>query len=76
MGYYTIRLFPTSQDMTTIVTEFEKLRYKCLPMGMCASGDILQDKVEYLLDDIKGAKKCIDDILVLIKDFFTRHKKN
>ena len=25
MGYYTIRIFPASQDMTTIVTEFGKL---------------------------------------------------
>ena len=34
MGYYTIRLSPTSQDMTTIVTEFGKFRYNRPPMGM------------------------------------------
>ena len=37
MGYYNISISPTSQDMTMIVTEFGKFRYKCLPMGMCAS---------------------------------------
>ena len=33
--YYTIRLLPSSQDMTTIVNEFGKLIYNRLPMGMC-----------------------------------------
>ena len=40
MEYYTIRLSNASQDMTMIVTNFWKLRYNHLPMGMCASGDI------------------------------------
>ena len=30
MGYYNIRLSPTSQDMTTIVTEFGKFSYNHL----------------------------------------------
>ena len=32
MGYYTIRLSPARQDMTTVVNEFGKFRYNCLPM--------------------------------------------
>ena len=39
-GYYNIRLLPPNQDMITIVTKSGKLRYNCLPMGMCASGYI------------------------------------
>ena len=54
--YYTIRLSPTSQDMTTIVTEFGKFKYNRLPMGMCALGDILQAIVDELLGDIEGVK--------------------
>ena len=73
MGYYTIRLSPTSQDMTTIVTEFGKFRYNRLPIGMCASGDIIQDKVDKLLGDIKGVKTYINDILVLNKDSYENH---
>ena len=57
MGYYTIRLYPASQDMKTIVSEFGKFRYNRLPMGMCASGDIFQAKVDKLLGDTKGVKK-------------------
>ena len=70
MGYYTIMISPASQDMTTVVTEFEKFRYNSLPMGMCASGDIFQSKVYKLLGDIKGVKTYIDDILFLVKDIF------
>ena len=54
--------------MTTIVTEFGKFRYNCLPMVMCASGYILQYKVDKLLSDIEVVKGYIDDILVLRKD--------
>ena len=68
MGYYTIRIFPASQDTTKIVTEFEKFRYNIIPMGMCASGDIFQYKVEKLLGDIEGIKTYIDDRLVSSKD--------
>ena len=56
--------------MTTIVTEFGKFRYNCLPMGLCNSGGIFQSKVDKLLGDIKGVKTYINDILVLGKDIF------
>ena len=68
MGYYNIRLYSSSQYMTTIVTEFGKFIYNCLPMGMCASGDRFQAKVDKLLGNIKGVKMYIDSILVLSKD--------
>ena len=72
IGYYTIRLPPASQDMATIVTEFGKFGYNRIPMGMCVSGDIFQSKVDEILYDIKGSKTYINDILVLIKDFFRK----
>ena len=65
IGYDTIRLSLASKDMTMIMTEFGKFRYNCLPMGMCASRDISQAKVDELLGDIEGVKTYIDDILVL-----------
>ena len=72
-GYYTIRIYPASQDMTAIVTEFGKFRYNRLPMGMCAYGDIFQSKVDELLGDVKGVKTYIGDIIVLGKDSFENH---
>ena len=76
MGYYTISIYPASQYMTMIVTEFGKFRYNCLPMGMCASGDIFQAKVGKLLGDIKVIKKYINDIIVLSKDSFEKSHRS
>ena len=56
-----------------IVTEFGKFRYNCLPMGMCASEDILQAKVDKLLGDIEEVKTYICDIIVLRNDYFEKH---
>ena len=68
--YYTISLSTASQDMTTIGTEFCKFSYNCLLVGMCASGDIFQAKVDNLLRDIEGVETYIGDILVLSKNSF------
>ena len=73
MGYYTIIISPAIQGMTMIVNEFGKFSYNRLPMGMCASGDIFQAKVDELLGDIEGVKTYIDDILVLSKYWFTKN---
>ena len=73
MGYYTISISPASQDVPAIVNEFGKLRYNRLPMGMCASGYIFQDKVDELLDDIEGVKTYIDNILASRKDCLKKH---
>ena len=56
MVYYIIIIFLASQYMMTIVTEFGKFGYNCLPMGMCNSVDIFQEKVDELLGDIKSVK--------------------
>ena len=60
--------------MTTIFTEFGKLRYNRLSMGICALGNIFLSKVDKLLGDIKGVKRYIDDTLVLSKYSFEKHK--
>ena len=66
MGYYTIPLAECSKDVTTIVTEIEKFRYTCLPMGMVISGDVFQSKMYNLIGDIKGVKTYIDLSLIHI----------
>ena len=52
MGYYTIGRLPDSQDMTTIVTEFGKFEYNCLPMAVCSLVDISQSKVDKVIGNI------------------------
>ena len=73
-GYSTIRIPTTIQDMKRIVTEFGKLISNRLPMGICDSRDIFQEKVYKPLSDIKGVKTYIYDILVLSKEIFSNHK--
>ena len=74
MSYYTINCLPHRQDTETIVTKFGKFRYNCIPMGMCDSGDIFQDKVYKLLCYIKCIKIYIHDISLLRKESFSKHK--
>ena len=73
MGYCVIRPSPASQDMTMIVTKFGKFIYNHLPMGICALGCIFQEKGDELLDNIDDVKTYINDILVLIKEIFSKH---
>ena len=45
MGYYHIELTPNARRLCTIVISFGKYKYCCLPMGVCTSGDIFQEKI-------------------------------
>ena len=73
MSYYTSPLAECSKDITTIVTEFGKFRYTCLPMGMVISGDVFQSKVYDLIGDIEGVRTYIDDLLCIGKGTFDEH---
>ena len=64
---------PKSCEITTIVAEFGEFRYNMVPMELCASGDILQAKVDDISSDIKGVKVYINNILVYGKGIFTQH---
>ena len=52
MVYYTLRISPYIQDMTTIFTEFGKFKYNHIPIGMCASGYIFRSNVDKIFGDI------------------------
>ena len=63
--YCAIIISPANQYMTKRVNEFWKFRYNLLPLGMSASGDIFQSKLDDLLVDTEVVKLYINDILVL-----------
>ena len=73
IGYYTMKISPESLQLTTIITYFGKFRYNRVPMGLCASGDTFQYKVEKLLGDTEGVKRYIGYIIVLSKGKFSQH---
>ena len=59
--------------MTSIFTGFSKFIYNRLHMGMCASGDTLQGKLDKICGEIEGIKTYISDILFLIKYRLYKH---
>ena len=61
-----------NKEITNIFAKFVKLRHNWLWMGMCASSDIFESKIDELLGYIEGFKLYIYNIIVLSKDVFTK----
>jgi Reverse transcriptase (RNA-dependent DNA polymerase) len=73
MGYYHIRLDPVSQLYCTIVLPWGKYEYQALPMGLCNSPDIFQEKMSELMEGLKFVRTYIDDLLVITNGSFEDH---
>ena len=56
MGYYHIELSPQSKRLCTIVLPWGKYEYQKLPMGLCKSPDIFQERMNSLLQDLLFAR--------------------
>jgi putative transposase len=64
MGYYHIVLSPFSRTLCTIVTQWGKYEYLRLPMGLCNSPDIFQERMSELMSGLDYVHAYIDDVLV------------
>ena len=53
MGYYHIRLDSESSKLCTIVLPWGKYEYLRLPMGLCNSPDIFQEKMAELMEGLE-----------------------
>ena len=73
MGYYHIELTPNSSRLCTIVLPWGKYEYLRLPMGLCNSPDIFQEKMSELMQGLEFARAYIDDLLVVSKGGFETH---
>ena len=73
MGYYTIRLDPTAQEICTIILPWGKYCYQRLPMGIAGSPDIFQEKMTDLMSQLEYVRTYIDDLLLLTKTTFNDH---
>ena len=71
MGYYYIRLSKNASNLCTIILPWGKYRYKRLPMGVSNSPDIFQQKMNDLFHGFEFIRAYIDDLLVLIKVYWT-----
>jgi hypothetical protein len=73
MGYYHIELSLHLKSLCTIVLPFGKFEYQRLPMGLCNSPDIFQEKISEIMGDLEYVRAYIDDILLLSKDTWENH---
>ena len=73
MGDYHIELTPFSKSLCTIVTPFGKYEYQRLPMGLCNSPDIFQERMYELFSDLEYVRAYIDDLLVTSVSTFEDH---
>ncbi len=64
MGYYHITLSPFSRRLCTIVTPWGKYEYQRLPMGLCNSADIFQERMSELMEGLEYVRAYIDDVLL------------
>jgi len=73
MGYYHIELNPISRKLCTIVLLWGKYEYQRLPMGLCNSPDISQEKMGELMANLEFVRAYIDDLIILTKDTCENH---
>ena len=73
MGYYHIELSPNSKRLCTIVLPWGKYEYQRLPMGLCNSPDIFQEKMSDLMQDLEYVRAYIDDLLIITSGSLDDH---
>ena len=73
MGYNHIELSTESSKLCTIVLPWGKYEYLRLPMGLCNSPDIFQEKMSELMSGLEFARAYIDDLLIVSNDSFEKH---
>ena len=67
MGYYHIKLTPNASRLCTVVLPWGKYEYLRLPMGLCNSPDIFQEKMSELMVGLEFARAYLDDLLLISK---------
>ena len=73
MGYYHIELDSSSKALCTIVLPWGKYEYQRLPMGLCNSPDIFQEKMSTLMAGLEFVRAYIDDLLCITKGDWNDH---
>jgi Reverse transcriptase (RNA-dependent DNA polymerase) len=73
--YYHIELSPQTKELCTVVLPCwgRKYEYQRLPMGLCNSPDIFQEKMSTLMQDLGFVRAYIDDILVITNESLEDH---
>ena len=67
MVYYQILLSKGASNLFTIILPWVKYKYKRLPMGLCNSPDIFQDKINEIFRGIEFIRAYINDLFIIAK---------
>ena len=73
MGHCHIELSPRSKELCTIVLPFGKCEYQRIPMGLCNSPDIFQEKMSELMEGLEFVRTYTADLLCLTKGSYNDH---
>ena len=73
MGYYHIKLDADSRKLCTIVLPWGKYEYNALPMGLCSSCNIFQEKMSDLISGLEFVRTYIDDLLSITNSTYEDH---
>ena len=73
MGYYNLSLMPNASQLCTDVLPWGKYEYLRLPMGLCNSPDIFQEKMNELMIGLEFTRAYLDDLLIISKTDFNEH---
>ena len=73
MGYYHILLAPNASRLCTDVLPWGKYEYLRLPMGLCNSPDIFQEKMSELMAGLEFARAYLNDLLLITKGDLNVH---
>jgi hypothetical protein len=63
-GYWSIKLDPESQKLTTFQTPFGRYCFQRLPFGLSVSQDIFQVEMDKILEQCDGACGIADDVAI------------
>ena len=67
MGYYHLLLTQNASRLCTVVLPWEKYEYLRLPIGLCNSPDIFQEKMGELMAGLDFARAYLDDLLIIYR---------
>ena len=73
MGYYHILLTPNASRLCTVVLPWGKYEYLRLPMGLCNSPDIFQEKMSELMVGLEFARVYLDNLLLITEENMDAH---
>ena len=73
MGYYHILLTPKASRLCTVVLPWDKYEYLRLPMGLCNSPNIFQEKMSKLMVGLEFARAYFDNLLLITTGDLAEH---